>query len=119
MFFIMQWEYDMISNMERIYLDNSATSWPKTEECIKSVTEFLSLSCSNINRTYGDAAEKDEDRILSLRFRLAKLFGHDNVSTVILNSGITESINTVSQACSMKRITQSRPLWSTTRSSGA
>ncbi len=95
MFFIMQWEYDMISNMERIYLDNSATSWPKTEECIKSVTEFLSLSCSNINRTYGDAAEKDEDRILSLRFRLAKLFGHDNVSTVILNSGITESINTV------------------------
>lgn len=85
----------MISNMERIYLDNSATSWPKTDECISSMSEFLRSSCSNINRTYGGAAEEGEDRILSLRLRLASLFGHDEASTVILNSGITESINTV------------------------
>lgn len=81
--------------MTRIYMDNGATSWPKTRSSIERMTAFLKDDCSNINRTYGNAAEKDEDILLDLRMRLSEIFHHDHPETVILNAGITESINTV------------------------
>ena len=76
-------------------MDNGATSWPKTRTSIERMVAFLKDDCSNINRTYGNAAEKDEDILLDLRMRLCDIFHHDHPETVILNAGITESINTV------------------------
>ena len=76
-------------------MDNGATSWPKTKSSIERTIAFLKDDCSNINRTYGNTAEKDEDILLDLRMRLSEIFHHDHPETVILNAGITESINTV------------------------
>lgn len=80
--------------MDRIYLDNAATSWPKNEAGILEMQDFLKFRCSNTSRTYSENALAVEDEIYELRSMLADHFGFTHPELVFLSSGVTESINT-------------------------
>jgi len=80
--------------MPLIYLDNSATSYPKAPGVAKAVRDSL-LSCGTSGRASYDAALKGSRVLYDCRRNLAKLFSLGDSSRIILNSGATESLNTV------------------------
>ena len=78
-----------------IYLDNSSTSFPKAPGVAERVFEFLSKNGRNINRTTSGKSYETVNDLITLRMDIAELIGHEGEETVFLNSGLTESINTV------------------------
>lgn len=80
--------------MSLIYLDNSATSFPKAPGVIEAVTRALETSGTSGRASYDEALQGS--RILyNCRKNLSDLFGVDDSSRIILNSGATESLNTI------------------------
>ena len=78
-----------------IYLDNSSTSFPKAPGVAERVFGFLSNNGRNINRTTSEKSYETVNDLITLRMDIASLIGHEGEDTVFLNSGLTESINTV------------------------
>ena len=78
-----------------IYLDNSSTSFPKAPGVAERVFDFLSKNGRNINRTTSEKSYETVNDMISLRMEISELIGHCGEDTVFLNSGLTESINTV------------------------
>ncbi len=82
-----------------IYLNNSATSWPKPECVARAMVDFLTKKGANFGR--GSASSRDISTlnlVLECRERLAKFFGgYDNFSPlyVTFTSNVTESLNVV------------------------
>ncbi len=81
--------------MERIYLDNAATSFPKAPGITLEMQQFLEEDCLNPNRTESGRAFELFDKVYSLRCTLAKLYGHDRPESVIFTRSVTESLNWV------------------------
>ncbi len=81
--------------MERIYLDNAATSFPKAPGITLEMQQFLEEDCLNPNRTESGRAFELFDKVYSLRCTLAKLYGHDSPESVIFTRSVTESLNWV------------------------
>lgn len=79
--------------MERIYLDNAATSFPKAPDICKAMSNFLENDCLNHNRTESERAFSLFEQIYSLRKTLASFYGHDRPEDVIFTRSITESLN--------------------------
>lgn len=79
--------------MERIYLDNAATSFPKAPDICKTMSNFLENDCLNPNRTESERAFTLFEQIYSLRKTLASFYGHDRPEDVIFTRSITESLN--------------------------
>ena len=82
-------------NLVMIYLDNAATSFPKAPRLAEVTYNYLKTNARNISRTTSKKALEAEDDIFTLRENIAKLLGKKESDTVFLNSGATESINTV------------------------
>ncbi|MBB6479582.1 aminotransferase class V-fold PLP-dependent enzyme [Spirochaeta isovalerica] len=80
--------------MSLIYLDNSATSYPKAPGVADAVRDNL-LSCGTSGRASYDEALEGSRVLYECRRNLAKLFSLPDSSRIILNSGATESLNTI------------------------
>lgn len=76
-----------------IYLDNSATTFPKPEVVISSMTEFMKNTCANPGRSGHKMAQETNREILMARMELAKLFGIQNPMQLVFTKNASESLN--------------------------
>lgn len=77
----------------KVYLDNSATSYPKPEEVYYSVFNYMKNIGANPGRGgYTNALEGDRV-VFSCREALMKLFNFNKLENVIFTSNITQSLN--------------------------
>jgi cysteine desulfurase family protein len=79
--------------VNRIYLDNAATSWPKPERVAEAVCETIQHVGGNPGRSGHQtslAAGKVLDRS---RFLLAKLFGVDDSKRIVFAANATDALN--------------------------
>lgn len=78
-----------------IYLDNSATSYPKPVSVINSVNESLKYYSANPGRSGHKLSMKCAQKVFECRNAACRLFNLDNESKVIFTSGCTHSLNIV------------------------
>ena len=78
--------------MEKIYLDNAATTFPKPPAVAQAVYRYMTGSGANINRGCYDAAYAVEEQVLETR-QLCELFRGPDCRNVIFTKNITESLN--------------------------
>ena len=83
------------TNMNRIYLDNSSTSYPKPDEVIKAMSDYFYNNGSNLQRGESNYNFDAENIILSLRENVAKLVNYANPECVIFTQNVTTALNTV------------------------
>ena len=81
--------------MNRIYLDNSSTSYPKPDEVIKAMSDYFYNNGSNLQRGESNYNFDAENIILSLRENVAKLVNYANPECVIFTQNVTTALNTV------------------------
>lgn len=79
--------------MERIYLDNASTTFPKAEGVAEAVYHYIKACGCNINRGGYDEAYQAEGIVLDTRQRLAALFNGPDCRNVVFTRNITESLN--------------------------
>ena len=81
--------------MQRIYLDNAATSFPKPEGVSERMSYYMNAVGASINRSvYAPAADAGLVTLM-LRERLCRLLGHSDPTHCVLTSGATASLNMV------------------------
>lgn len=81
--------------MEKIYLDNGATSYPKAPNIENIISDYILNSGASVNRsTYSDAFSV-EDIVYETRELLCKMFNFSTPENVIFTKNITESLNTI------------------------
>ena len=83
------------STMEKIYLDNGATSYPKPKEVPDAVYEYMLQCGCNINRGGYQAAYDLEGTVFETREMLTQMFDGPDCKNVIFTKNITESLNVV------------------------
>ncbi|MFA6844751.1 MAG: aminotransferase class V-fold PLP-dependent enzyme [Sphaerochaetaceae bacterium] len=79
--------------MQRIYLDNACTSWPKAPHLGEVMTSFFENNGSNINRgdyksAYGTSLAVDQ-----VRDQLGLLFGSSKSNCISFTLNVTEALN--------------------------
>jgi len=79
--------------MERVYLDNGATSYPKAPGVAKAMIDYIENIGTNINRGGYRSAYSAAEVVLDTRERLIKLFNYSNSNNVIFTPNITYSLN--------------------------
>lgn len=79
--------------MEKIYLDNAATSFPKPPAVAQAVYDYMTGSGVNINRGCYDAAYAVEEQVLETRQLLCDLFHGPDCRNVVFTKNVTESLN--------------------------
>lgn len=81
--------------MDKIYMDNACTSFPKPPSVAAAVGDFIANCGVNINRgSYGPAYEM-ENVVYQMRLALSRLFGYSDCKNVIFTANITTSLNMV------------------------
>lgn len=81
--------------MDKIYMDNACTSFPKPPTVATAVGDFITNYGVNINRgSYGPAYEM-ENIVYQTRVALSRLFGYPDCKNVIFTANITTSLNMV------------------------
>ncbi|MDW8802787.1 aminotransferase class V-fold PLP-dependent enzyme [Clostridium sp. A1-XYC3] len=79
----------------KVYLDNSATTYPKPEEVYTSVYNYMKNIGANPGRGgYANALEGDRI-IFNCREALMSLFNFNSLENVIFTSNITQSLNII------------------------
>ncbi|MDO5714448.1 MAG: aminotransferase class V-fold PLP-dependent enzyme [Tissierellia bacterium] len=78
-----------------IYLDNGATSLWKPKEVEEEILDALSGNYGNPGRGMNGPSLKTLRKILTLRTEIQKTFGGESSQKIILNPGITWSLNLV------------------------
>jgi cysteine desulfurase family protein len=81
--------------MELVYLDNSATSWPKPKEVLESIRKAIEQYGANPGRSGHKLAIEAARIIYETREALAELFGLEDPERVILTKNVTEALNFV------------------------
>ena len=81
--------------MEKIYLDNGATSFPKPKAAADAVYEYMTSVGANINRGGYRVAYDLEGTVFETREMLAEMFGCSDCKNVVFTKNITESLNVV------------------------
>ena len=81
--------------MEKIYLDNGATSFPKPAEVAHAVFDYMTKCGTNINRGGYEAAYDLEGTVFETREILAEMFGGSDCKNVVFTKNVTESLNVV------------------------
>lgn len=76
-----------------IYLDNSATTFPKPESVILSITDFMRNTCANPGRSGHKMAQETNREILMARMDMAKLFGVKNPMQIAFTKNASEALN--------------------------
>ena len=79
--------------MEQIYLDNAATSYPKPAQVAEQMAQYITQVGATINRSVYGRAQQAAEITLELRIRLAKLFGVQSATHMILTPGNTWGLN--------------------------
>jgi len=79
--------------MEKIYLDNGSTSFPKAPGVGRAMADFIEKVGVNIGRGGYEEAYSAAEVVLDTREKLCWLFGFDQPENVIFTSGITASMN--------------------------
>ena len=83
--------------MNRIYLDNSATSFPKPKEVLSAMEDYFLNNGSNIQRGETEYNFSAEDKIISLRERLSSLVNSAHPECTVFTPNVTSALNTVIQ----------------------
>ncbi len=78
-----------------IYLDNSATSFPKPKAVSIAVNNALRFYCANPGRSGHKMSLLAAKKIFECRESVCELFNVDDVSKIVFTSGCTHSLNTV------------------------
>lgn len=79
--------------MDRIYLDNAATTYPKPREVAEAVFDYMTRLGCNVNRgCYGDAYSVEE-LVYETRQLLCTLFHGDDCRNVVFTKNVTEALN--------------------------
>lgn len=81
--------------MEKIYLDNAATSFPKPPEVADAVYDYMTKVGANINRGGYEAAYDLEGLVFETREMLKDMFGGTDCKNVVFTKNVTESLNVV------------------------
>ena len=81
--------------MEKIYLDNGATSFPKPREVADAVYEYMTSIGANINRGGYQVAYDLEGTVFETREMLMEMFGGSDCKNVVFTKNVTESLNVV------------------------
>lgn len=81
--------------MNKIYLDNASTTFPKPPEVAEGVYHYMTQIGSNINRGCYDSAYRVEEIIYETRQLLTDLFHGPDCKNVIFTKNITESLNII------------------------
>jgi len=81
--------------MELVYLDNSATSWPKPEGVIEAIRKAIEKYGANPGRSGHKLAIEAARIIYEAREALAELFGLEDPEPIILTKNVTEALNLV------------------------
>lgn len=81
--------------MQSIYLDQSATSFPKAPGVAEAMCRYLTGVGANLNRGGYAAAGEAELTALTLRETLCELFGSPDLEACILTPGATYGLNMV------------------------
>lgn len=81
--------------MDKIYLDNGATTFPKPREVADAVYEYMTSVGANINRGGYQVAYDLEGTVYETREMLAELFGGGDCKNVVFTKNITESLNVI------------------------
>ena len=79
--------------MNKIYLDNGSTSFPKAPGVGKAMANFIENVGVNIGRGGYEEAYSAAEVVLDTREKLCKLFHFDQPENVVFTSGITASMN--------------------------
>ena len=78
--------------MERNYLDNASTTFPKPKSVADAVYTYMTSSGSNINRGCYDSAYDVEELVFETRQMLAELFNGGDCKNVVFTKNVTESL---------------------------
>ncbi len=78
-----------------IYLDNSATSFPKPNTVLRAVNDSMRLYSANPGRSGHRMSLNTARKVFDCRKAVCKLFNLDDENKVIFTSGCTHSLNTV------------------------
>ena len=76
-----------------IYLDNSATTYPKPQSVINAVSEAFSKFGANPGRSGHSFSIKTAIRVAEVREKLANFFNAESAENVIFTSGCTDALN--------------------------
>ena len=79
--------------MNRIYLDNAATSWPKPDAVYASVDRYLRQNGAPAGRGQSHEAAEVSRQIVQLRTRIAELLGAPHASQIVFTFNGTDSLN--------------------------
>jgi cysteine desulfurase / selenocysteine lyase len=79
--------------MNRIYLDNAATSWPKPEEVYRAVDGYLRTNGAPAGRSAYSEANEVEAILTSARASLSRLIGANDARQIIFTANCTEALN--------------------------
>ena len=81
--------------MERSYLDNASTTFPKPKSVADAVYTYMTSVGSNINRGCYDSAYDVEELVFETRQMLSALFHGGNCKNVVFTKNVTESLNVI------------------------
>lgn len=78
-----------------IYLDNSATTFPKPDSVKLAVSDSFRKYCANPGRSGHRMSLETANKVFECRQSVCKLFNIDDESKVVFTSGCTHSLNIV------------------------
>ena len=81
--------------MEKIYLDNASTTFPKPEAVPQAVYRYMTQMGANINRGCYDGAYDVEELVFETRQMLCDLFHGEDCKNVVFTKNVTESLNVI------------------------
>ena len=79
--------------MNRIYLDQASTSYPKAPGVAQAMMDYLTMNGVNVNRGCYSSAYSAEEVIYETRQLLAELFHFSKCKNVIFTPNVTTSLN--------------------------
>jgi len=79
--------------MNYVYLDNGATSYPKSPGVAQSISDYILNVGTNVNRGAYSASYKAENTLYETRELISELFHFKKPENVIFTKNITESLN--------------------------
>ncbi len=81
--------------MQRIYLDNAATSWPKAPGVGDAMKNYIESGVVNPNRTESAVSFSLFETIYSLREMVGNLYNYNHPECIAFTNNVTEALNLV------------------------
>lgn len=81
--------------MDKIYIDNASTTFPKPKQVPQAVYRYMTSQGCNINRGCYDGAYDVEEIVYETREKLARRFGAGDCKNVVFTKNVTESLNVI------------------------